>query len=140
MKFRNALLFAFLCAFGIQSQFTCAQDKISKDAYLKAVSKQFRRAYFSFYDYGFCVAKIQFVIDENGKVSQIKIVKHAVSRKYKTPSITGDESMIFAAKNMSNLPKMPDEIKSPALILLTLDGTGKEGPIKIDAHVLSSGK
>lgn len=140
MKFRNALLFAGLCAFGIQSQFACALDKITKEAYLKAVSKQFRRAYFPLYDYCFCVAKIQFVIDENGKVSQIKIVKPAVSRKYKAPTSTGDECMIFAAKNISDLPKMPDEIKSPALILLTLDGTGKEGPMRIDAQVLTNGK
>ncbi len=133
-------MLACLFVFGMQNQFAFALDEISKDAYLKAVSKQFRRAYFPLYDYCFCVAKIQFVIDENGKVSQIKIVKQAVSRKYKAPTSTGDESMIFAAKNISNLPKMPVEIKKPAVFLLTLDGTGKDGPMKIDAQVLSSGK
>ncbi len=140
MKLRNAFLIASLCVFGMQSQYAFSLDEISKDAYLKAVSKQFRRAYFPLYDYCFCVAKIQFVIDENGKVSQIKIVKQAVSRKYKAPTNIGDECMIFAAKNISDLPKMPVEIKSPALILLTLDGTGKEGPMKIDAQILTSEK
>ncbi len=140
MKLRNAFLIASLCVFGMQSQFAFALGEISKDAYLQAVSKQFRRAYFPLCDYCFCVAKIQFVIDENGKVSQIKIVKHAVSRKYKAPTSTGDECMIFAAKNISDLPKMPVEIKSPALILLTIDGTGKEDPMKIDAQILINGK
>lgn len=148
MKDKVHILISCMLVLLVQSGFTCIhaseanqaqkrqQTASSRQEFLNAIAKKFRKNYFPLPDYCNCVAKVKFSIDAKGHPSKIEVVKSAVKGKSKKINPINDTAMIDAVKNLTDIPQCPSDMPNPSKIMLTLDGRS-EGPIKICAEIIN---